>query len=428
MNVAIIGAGATGLAAAFDLLKAGHRVTVFEASDKPGGLAMGFKQPHWGWTVEKFYHHWFASDADLLKLADDIGVRGKVIYKRPTTVSYWNGGFYPLDSPVALLQFPGLPFLSRLQMGLAIGYLKYLVSNGLSLEGQTTHDWAQRWMGREGYRIVFEPLMQGKFGDALYRQVNMAWLWARLKSRTASLGTFEGGFQAFFDALAGKVSALGGQIKYNTRVEGLDSSDGWQVRAQGVGAEKFDRVLATTSPRLLTKLAPQLPKDYLGALTDLKSIGAMVLVASLDRPLSPQGYYWHSLPKNEGFPYLAMCEHTNFVDAKHFGGDRIIYCGDYLPPTDPLFSASDAAIADLYFAQLPRFNPQFQRSWVKDFWVFREAYAQPVPLPNHSKHIPATRTPLPGLFFASMSQVYPWDRGTNYAVQIGRQVALDLQI
>ena len=435
MNIAIIGAGATGLSAAFDLLKAGHNVTIYEASDKPGGLAMGFKQPHWDWTVEKFYHHWFASDADLLGLADDLGIRNKVIYKNPTTVSYWNNGFYPLDSPLALLKFPGLPFLARLQLGAAIAYLKFLVSDGLSLENQSTHDWAQRWMGHDAYRIVFEPLMQGKFGDAFYKQVNMSWLWARLKSRTASLGTFEGGFQAFFDALAGKITELGGEIRYGTRVERVErrakgeEREAWSVTTSPLLAPRpslFDKILVTTSPRLMSQLAPALPPEYLGALTDLKSIGAIVLVAALDRPLSPHGYYWHSLPKNEGFPYLAMCEHTNFVDAAHFGGDRIIYCGDYLPVSHPTFSLSDAEIGELYFAQLPRFNPQFKRDWVKQFWVFREAYAQPVPLLNHSRHIPPTRTPLPGLFFASMSQVYPWDRGTNYAVQIGRKVAREM--
>ncbi len=435
MNIAIIGAGATGLSAAFDLLKAGHNVTVYEAGEKPGGLAMGFKQPHWDWTVEKFYHHWFASDADLLRLADDLGVRNKVIYKNPTTVSYWNGGFYPLDSPLALLKFPGMPFLARLQMGAAVAYLKYLVGNGLSLENQSTHDWAQRWMGREAYRIVFEPLMQGKFGDAYYKQVNMSWLWARLKSRTASLGTFEGGFQAFFDALAGKITALGGDIRYGTRVERLvqdATTKTWGVERGATGfaprstlhaPTSYDRILVTTSPRLMSQFVPELPPDYLGTLTELKSIGAIVLVAALDRPLSPHGYYWHSLPKNEGFPYLALCEHTNFVDPKHFGGDRIIYCGDYLPATDPTFALSDDEIAARYFAQLPRINPRFQRDWVKQFWVFREAYAQPVPLLNHSRHIPPTRTPLSGLFFASMSQVYPWDRGTNYAVRLGREVA-----
>lgn len=431
MNIAIIGAGATGLSAAYDLLSAGHQVTVIEASDKPGGLAAGFKQPNWDWSLEKFYHHWFASDAALLKLASDLGVSDRVIYKRPTTVSYWNGDFYPLDSPVAALKFPGLSIFDKVPFGLATIYLK-LTSNWPSMEQTTAHAWASKWMGKGAYDVIWQPLLEGKFGD-LYQQVNMAWLWARIKSRTSNLGTFRGGFQAFFDVLADKVKAKGGQIRYLTRAEGLkwvEAKKQWRIDLSQPFTisppVNVDRVLVTTSPKLMGKLAPQLPGDYLGELTSLTSLGAVIAIFALDRQLDTRGYYWHNLPKTAGFPYLAMCEHTNFVSAKNFGGQHLIYCGDYLPTTHPYFSMSDDELRALYLPTLKRFNAAFEPGWVQNAWVFREAYAQPVPFVNHSRHIPATRTPLPGLFFASMSQVYPWDRGTNYAIKLGREVAQEM--
>lgn len=434
MNIAIIGAGATGLSAAYDLLNAGHAVTIFEASNKPGGLAAGFKQPGWDWTLEKFYHHWFQSDADLLRLAGDIGVRDKVIFKRPTTVSYWNGDFYPLDSPAAALKFPGLSLLDKIPFGMSLIYLKYVTSNWKALEQTTAHAWASKRMGRNAYNLIWQPLLEGKFGD-LYDKVNMAWLWARIKSRTSMLGTYEGGFQAFFDALAETVQQKGGVIHYNTRADELRmvnaESNKWEVSLSSqftVHNSQFDRVLVTTSPRLMAKLAPALPADYLGALTSLTSLGAVIVIFALDRQLDTRGYYWHNLPKSAGFPYLAMCEHTNFVDAKNFGGEHLIYCGDYLPTTHEYFKMSDDELKALYLPSLKRFNVGFDSSWVKGAWVFREAYAQPVPFVNHSQHIPPTRTPLNGLFFASMSQVYPWDRGTNYAVKLGRDVAAEMML
>jgi protoporphyrinogen oxidase len=436
MNIAIIGAGATGLAAAHDLLNAGHAVTIFEANDKPGGLAAGFKQPNWDWSLEKFYHHWFQSDADLLRLAAEIGVRDKVLFKRPVTVSYWNGDFYPLDSPSAALKFPGLSLGDKVPFGLATIYLKYLTSNWQALEQTTAHAWASKHMGKGAYDLIWQPLLEGKFGN-LYTHVNMAWLWARIKSRTPMLGTFVGGFQAFFDALAAKVQSQGGVIHYSTRVSNLmwdESSRQWAVNtvhhpqavASGTQPTAYDQALSTTSPRLMAKLAPQLPADYLGALNELTSLGAVIVIFALDRQLDTRGYYWHNLPKSAGFPYLAMCEHTNFVEAKHFGGQHLVYCGDYLPVTHPYFSMRDDELRTLYLPTLKRFNPAFDASWVQNAWVFREAYAQPVPFVNHSRHIPPTRTPLPRLFFASMSQVYPWDRGTNYAIKLGREVAAEM--
>ncbi len=422
MRIAIIGAGATGLAAAYDLLPRQHHVEVFEAAPHPGGLAAGFRQPNWDWSLEKFYHHWFASDHDVLRLAAELGVRDRVIFKRPITVVYHCGQFYPFDSPLAALRFPGLRLRDKVPFGLATAYLKLLTNNWRALERFTADEWCRRWMGRSAYESIWQPLLEGKFGD-LYPQVNMAWLWARIKARTPRLGTFVGGFQAFFDVLAEAVQQRGGVIHYSAPVTQLiRDAQGWRLETAH-GAWHFDQVLVTTSPRLLLRLVPQLPPDYAASLQSLRSLGAVTVIFALRHPLSPKGYYWHNLPKSAGFPFLALCEHTNFVEAGHFGNQRLIYCGDYLPPDHPYFSMSEQALISVFAASLSRFNPAFSPEWMTDAWVFREPYAQPVPFVNHSRRLPALRTPLAGLWFASMSHVYPWDRGTNYAVKLGRNVA-----
>ena len=173
----------------------------------------------------------------------------------------------------------------------------------------------------------------------------------------------------------------------------------------------------------MARLTPALPGSYLAQLNTLKSMGAVVVILALDRQLSEQGYYWHNLPKDAGFPFLALCEHTNFVSPEHFGGDHLVYCGDYLKTDHEYFSLSQEQLLERFLPALTRFNARFERSWIKQTWVFKEAYAQPIPPVNHSRNIPDIRTPVPGLYFASMSQVYPWDRGTNYAVRIGRAAA-----
>lgn len=147
------------------------------------------------------------------------------------------------------------------------------------------------------------------------------------------------------------------------------------------------------------------------------------MVLSLKRQLSEQGYYWFNLPKSAGFPFLALVEHTNFLSPDHFGGDHIIYCGDYLNVEHEFFQLSKEELLARFLPAFPRINPQFTPDWVQETWLFRTTYAQPIPELNHSQNIPAIQTPFPGLFFASMSQVYPWDRGTNFAVEIGRRAA-----
>ena len=74
------------MVAALDLKKAGHDVTIFESAEYAGGLASGFKEPHWDWSVEKFYHHWFQSDSEMLGLIRELGLEDKVRFPRPFPV------------------------------------------------------------------------------------------------------------------------------------------------------------------------------------------------------------------------------------------------------------------------------------------------------------------------------------------------------
>lgn len=421
MRIAVVGAGAAGLVAALDLAKAGHEVVVFEATAQVGGLAAGFRAPHWDWSLEKFYHHWFTSDRYILELATELGVRDQVIFPRPITSVYFEGRFYPFDSPARWLSFPGFSWLDVVRFGLCGAYLRAL-PNGVSLEKHTAAEWLPSRMGRRAYDLLWKPLLVGKFGEQNYRQVNMAWFWARLKARTPRLGTFVGGFQAFLEVLAEHCRKRGVRIVFESPIARIEPlANGGLEIATGGEKQRFDQCIATTSPRLLAEIAPAIPDPYRKSLTDLRSMGAVVLVIALDRRLTD--YYWFNLPKEAGFPYLAMVEHTNFLPAEHYGGDHLIYCGDYLEPDHEYFSLSKEDLLRRFLPSLQRFNPSFDASWVKDSWLWKAPYAQPVPLLNHSQRIPDLKTPVPGLWLASMSQVYPWDRGTNFAVEIGHRVA-----
>jgi protoporphyrinogen oxidase len=432
LRIAIVGAGPAGLAAAYDLTRAGQRVTLFEAAPEVGGLASGFKAPHWDWTLEKFYHHWFASDKAVLGLIKELGWSDQVLFPRPYTVIYWEGKFYPFDSiytnmPLFLLRH--YPLTDVIRFGLVGAYLRFSPW-WLPLERVTADEWTRRWFGERIYKLFWRPMLVGKFGEENLKVVNMAWLWARLHARTTRLGTFVGGFQAFLDKLADAARKQGAEIRLNCAVTRISSQKS-KVESRrpgqltvdfGQGAsDVFDVVISTSSPALMARIAPDLPAEYSAKLRALKSMGAVVVVIALDRPLTK--YYWHNLPKEAGFPFLALVEHTNYLKPEYYGGDHLIYCGDYLDPGHEYFRLGKEELLERFLPALKRFNPAFDRSWVKDTWLWKTNYAQPVPPLNHSRNLPPIRTPVRGLYFASMSQVYPWDRGTNFAVEIGRKVA-----
>jgi len=420
-SIGIIGAGICGLTAAHDLLKTGAQVTLFETQDHPGGLASGFRAEGWSWPLERFYHHIFTSDKAILQLARELGVGDDWFFPRPITAMWFGDRAYPFDSVLRFLQFPHLSWPAKIRMGVVLAYLRY-TRNWRRLERVRADAWLSKMMGEEAYNLLWRPLLVGKMGP-YYQDVNLAWFWARIAKRSPALGYFRGGFQGFVDVLTQRVEALGGVLRTSQPVTEIGRSNDGRLRVVSNGETfTFDQVLATVAPNVFDKLCGDLSAAYRQKLESLTSMGAVVIVLALSRQMTPDAY-WINLPKSSGFPFLAFVEHTNYIGAEHYGGDRIVYLGDYLEEGHPYFEMDDQALLDHFLPALTRFNPAFDPSWVRRFWVFRERYAQPVPPVNYSRQIPDLKTPVPGLYFASMSQVYPWDRGTNYAVEIGRRVA-----
>ncbi|HET89759.1 MAG TPA: NAD(P)/FAD-dependent oxidoreductase [Chloroflexi bacterium] len=443
MDIGIIGAGITGLTAAYELTKQGHHVTVYEARPYAGGLAAGFHDARWEWYLDRFYHHWFATDQDVISLIEELGVRDRLFFPWPTTSLYYRGKIYPLDSPIPwlafvpisqvhrairVLQFTPLPLIDRLRVGLATFYLT-LTRNWKPLEQVTVDEWMRRVAGQRAYDLWWKPLLISKFGAENYRDVNMAWMWARAYKRSARLGYFVGGFQALVDLLVEQVRAQGGAVHLNTPVRGIQRADEALHLELKTGHAAHQQIIATCSPHILRECTPELPPDYATSLDALKSMGAVALILALDRPLTA-GHYWINLPKGEGdfsFPFMGLVEHTNYIGPEHYGGDHLIYCGDYLPPDHPYFGIEKEQLLEIYCPGLVKINPDFELDWVRASWMFTERYAQPVPTLDHSHHIPPLETPIPGLWMANMSQVYPWDRGTNYGVELGRRVAREMR-
>ncbi len=419
MNIAIIGAGFTGLSAAYQLTKRGHNVTIFEKDAMPGGLAIGYKEKEWNWSLEKHYHHWFTNDADVLNLAREIN--HNVLIKRPKTSSYVDGSIYKFDSPVDVLTFPKLPVVDRLRMAAAIGVLRY---NPFwkPLEKLNAAEVLPKAMGERAYNLIWKPLFHNKFGEAA-ADITLAWFWARITKRTPSLAYPEGGFLEFATHLVGEIEKQNGVFLFNTELVEVKENKTLSVTFRTknkLKTQTFDKVIFTLPSVLFLKAAPQLPESYKQKFKNRRGLGATNLVLRLKNPFFKDGSYWLSVCDPTS-PVMAVVEHTNFMDKAHYNNETLLYLGNYMPADSERFAMEKNDVLKLYHPFLMKLNPEYKKHLIASE-LFKAPFAQPIIPRNYSKMIPPMETPLKNVFLANMEQVYPWDRGTNYAVQLGETV------
>lgn len=417
-RTAVLGAGALGLTVAYRLAQRGESVLVLEREPMAGGLAAGFEVEPGIW-LDKFYHHLFRGDRHAIGLIRELGLGDEIVWRRPLTVTLRDGRVHQLDSPASLLRFGPLPLADRLRMGAALAYLRAL-PNPERWEGQTAAAWIRRRMGRSAYDVVWGPLLRGKFGP-LAEQIAMPWFWARVHDRTAELGYLRGGFQRLYERLAQRIGELGGELRLATEVQRVQLSPiGGLLVDTPTETVQVDRVVSTLAIRLTCRLAPELPADYRARHDWGQAYGAHCLVLSLDRALT--GSYWMNV-NDPGFPFMALVEHTNYMDPADYGGRKLVYLGNYRPMEDALMKASTDEVVRDFTPHLARINPEFRAGWITDAWAFAAPFAQPIVTVDYRRHIPPFETPIPGLWVASMFQVYPHDRGQNHSIRLANEVA-----
>jgi protoporphyrinogen oxidase len=430
MKIGIIGAGAAGLAAAFDLSGKGHKVVVYEAAPFIGGQASTIQVG--GGPLELGYHHLFTNDKAILDLMDELGVGDAMSWYPSKVGTYTSGKVYKTTTPLDLLRLGAIPIMDRIKLGLFAMKVKR-IKDWRDLEDQTADYWLRERLGGMAYEKVWAPLLKGKFGN-YYDKIGMPWFWSKIQTRFASrqgirgkevLGYPDGSFDTVFDKLKSTIESRGGEIHLSTPVVkvGVDEGVAKGLVAKSPSGEEvrqdFDCVLSTVPSFSFPDLV-DLPDDYKKRLTDVHYLAAVVVILELTRPLTE--FYWMNIADSE-VPFLGLIEHTNMLPKEWYSGNNVLYLTNYLDRMDDVYKMSQDELLDLYLPHLTKFNPEFDRSWIKAVHYNAVSAAQPIIPTNYSKAIPSHRTPIEKLYLSNTTQIYPEDRGTNYSVKMGRELA-----
>lgn len=427
-QVIVIGAGITGLTAAFRLMQQGFAVTVIEASEHLGGLAgsLAIGQS----MVERYYHFICRGDDDLLSLAEELGLSGHVHWREAKTSFFVKGRTYPFVTPMDLLRFDPIPSTQRIRLGLHAVVSQHR-RNWHGLDRIPATDWLIRNVGREAYLAVWDPLLRIKFGR-FQEQISAAWIWHRIhrvaRSRDGLLkgntyGYFERGCSMLVDALMDRLTGfpsfriMRGRIVTSIEVQG-SKVVGVKIGSQGQFLPA-DAVVSTAAiPRFLD-IAPAMG-EYTARLSDIDYLNVVCMLFELDRPFTDS--FWLNI-NDPAISFNGIVEITNLSPRPDLGGSSLAYIPFYLHEEDPRWTYTDLQLYDEYTTAMQRIRKDFDSSWIRNWWVCRDFHAQAVCRVGFRDAMPDHETPIEGLFITDSSQYYPEDRTVSASIRLGRTVS-----
>ena len=341
---------------------------------------------------------------------------------------YFNGRHWRLSTPMDLLRFKPLSFIDRIRLGLLVLQVRK-VKDWKAIEHLTIREWLEPLCGENVFRIVWQPLLDHKF-SIFSDAINAVWMWKKLVLRGSTrdsnggeqLAYFKGGFGRLAQAMVTEIIQLGGEIRYSTPAMGVTTSDG-KIESLLTNNDEMhaNQFLFTTAFPIVANIFEGIAEPtWLERLRRVKYLANVCLVLELDRSLSDT--YWINV-NDPGFPFVGVIEHTNFDSPDNYDGKHIVFLSRYLAKEDPLWSYDDEKYVSFALEHLKRMFPQLDRSWLIDFKVWRADFAQPITERAYSTYVPGRETPYSNAWISSMAQIYPEDRGTNYAIREGQSVA-----
>lgn len=428
MKIGIIGAGYTGLTIAKELVEKGQDVTIFEKQPYVGGMVNTIEI--FNTRLEKYYRHIFKSDKEAIKLIKEMGLESELIWPATKMGYLSNKKPYLFGTPISLLKFKPLNLIQKLRFGFNVIHIK-LINDYKKLEKVTAEKWLKDRIGDKVYSQVWEPLLISKFGEEK-DQISMAWLWGKIKLRSTSstpegeqLGYIKGSYQKLTDNFYKYLLNKNVDIKLETSVKEVTKENDKYIvkytRNEKEEKEEFDVIVSTIDYKGFEKLFDKyMNEEEKQKIQKVNYTSARTMMIVANKSFSP--FYWLNIGDND-IPFGGIIEHTNFIDKSNYDNNHILYISNYMTEDNKLYNVSKEELLKEYMKSLTKINKEFTMENIKDYYVFDEKYAQPIIECNYSEYIMNDKLEKEKIYLCTMPQIYPEDRGMNYAIKSGVNLA-----
>ncbi|WP_026942511.1 NAD(P)/FAD-dependent oxidoreductase [Hellea balneolensis] len=421
-DLIVIGAGAMGLAAAYEAAKAGSTVALFEADNVPGGMAAHFDFD--GLSLERYYHFICKTDYDSFELFKELDIFDKLKWRETKMGYYYQGALYEWGNPFALLGFPKLNLIEKIRYGL----LAFWCTRRRSwdkVEPLTAPEWLKAWLGENGYNKLWNRLFYLKFYDYTDK-ISATWIGTRIRriglSRKSllqeELGYLEGGTETLVSALVSKIKTLGGHVSLGAPATEI-VTDGAYVSGVKIGSKfvKSKNVISTVPTPFISKLVPSLPTELKSNYDAIPNIGVACLIFKLKKSVT-ENFWLNTIDESLAVPGI-----IEFSRLRPLKDGHIVYVPYYMPTDNDRWTWTDDDLLDEAFGAITAANPSINKEDILATQVSRLKYAQPICYPNFLDMLPPIQTPFQGLQIADTCYYYPEDRGISESIGLGRRMA-----
>ncbi len=415
----ILGAGVTGLTAAYKLSKRGKKVLVLERDRQAGGMLRTHKINNY--FIEEYYHHVFKRDKEFIKLLKELGIYEKFSFFKASTSFLYKNQFIELSKPLDILFFKPFSFIDKLKFMLLMLRIKF-EANPKKYDNVSVKEWIISNSSNAVFEKMFRPLLRSKFGDDM-DNISAAWFIDRIKARSSRgsggeiLGYLQGSFKTFTDALKDAAESNGCEIRFSVKPRKLlienNKITGIEVDNEKI---KTDYVISTIPPKQLIRLG-NFPVDFTEKLNNLDYQGCVCILLGLNKKLTD--YYWTNII-DENILFGSIIEHTNFQPLSSYR-EHLVYLASYPDFKTKIWDMDDNQIFEAYISDLKRLVRIDEKN-IKWYKVFKTKEAGLVYKKGISSNILDVRTPIEGLFVGGMFNSYP-DRNINESVKIGMKCA-----
>ncbi|OEU61941.1 MAG: phytoene dehydrogenase [Desulfobacterales bacterium PC51MH44] len=426
MKIVIIGGGLASLAAAHKLGNS-NDVVILENDGYLGGMTSSYKINDY--YIERYYHHIFQSDNEILQLIEELGFDDRLEWLRGSTGYFVDGKAYPMNTPLEILQFPPLSIIDIMRLGMLVVRAKF-IKDTEPYDDITAAAWIKKTSGTSVYKNFFAPLLASKFGSNAER-VSAAWLLGRIQIRSnrgkdgEKLGYMRGGFGLLINALEKSIVDSGGVIKTDCSVSKIviENNAVCGVVADGNLIE-CDAVISTVAPDVLDMITGK-NLDIHNMITGIRYQGTACALFGLSKKLMDD-IYWLNIKAD--VPFGAVIEHTNFLPLSDYGNHLVYVTAYFQDASDPLWKLDEDKVIDSYISGLESMFPGFSRDDVKWTKIYRRLDTAPVYETGYKSKVLPVKTNISGLYLGGMFSPsnYP-ERSMNGSIVAGFECAYAVQ-